>query len=138
MTTQAQAAETDEPVVLRGADATLPAPTLSWRPGSGHDLRFARELAWTRLMLADDLPYTLDTTGEVARPPSLLADVDLRDGLWTMTPRALTSAASLASALMTQGLSVWEVWRSGKVRQRHAIRAYYRSRGLKLVWRIEF
>lgn len=137
MPATAAAAEPEEPVVLRTNET--PPPPVMFRPGSGYQLQFARDLAWTRLILADDLSLDRGSTGEeTQRPESMLQGIDLRGDLWTMTPRALTSVASLASALMTQGLSVWEVRQGTRVRQRHTVRAFYKSRGLKVVWRIEF
>ena len=48
--------------------------------------------------------------------------------------RAATSGVKLSlSDVRLQG-----VWRGGKLRTRHGMRLYWRSRGMKLAWRIEF
>ena len=90
------------------------------------------ELNWLRLSLEDDLPFRLMSV----RPYP--GNVDIRDDLLTATPRALTSVATVATSLVTSGISVFEVWRGGKLRTRHGMRLYWRSRGMKLAWRIEF
>ena len=40
--------------------------------------------------------------------------------------------------MMVAGLPVLGIVRGGKVRQRHFVRAFFRSKGVALVWRIEF
>jgi hypothetical protein len=132
------AADSDEPLVVQTSPA-LPVAELA--PVRGLELRVARDLVWSRLSLADDAPDQplepgLDMT--VLRASSLFAGIDPRQDLWTATPGAMTSVATAATSLMTRGMSMFEVLRGGKIRQRHTIRCFFRSSGIKLAWRIEF
>jgi hypothetical protein len=133
---KASAAPSNEPVTIE-SDATIETPQLD--PVRGLEARFARDLTWARLSLEGD--YSTPGAGsqmEQLRPPSLLQGLDLRNDLWTAAPGAGASVATAATSLMTSGLSMFKVLRDGKLRQRHAIRCFFRSNGIKLAWRIEF
>lgn len=101
--------------------------------------RFARELTWARWILADDA----DSQGPDSLSPTLrrapwLDLADLRTDHWQARPVALTATASAVGSMVVAGLPVLGIVRGGKVRQRHFVRAFFRSKGVALVWRIEF
>jgi hypothetical protein len=126
----AAAADEDEPTVMLRHTAAV--ASMDARFGRASEWVLNTEMDWLRLSLEDDLPFRLMSV----RPFS--DGIDIRDDLWAATPRALTSVATAATSLVTSGISVFEVWRGGKLRMRHGMRMYWRSRGVKLAWRIEF
>lgn len=127
------------PIVLR--KTTRPLARIDHHPPRGLELRFARELDWTRLVLSEDGPglSLLGHGGSLLRPSLVvLPGLDLQQEFWQSTPYALGSVASAASSFLTEGFSMLEVRRGGKLRQRHAISMYFRRSGANLAWRIEF
>jgi hypothetical protein len=133
---EAAAAERNEPLTIESSPK-LEAAELA--PVRGLEPRFARDLTWTRLSLEGD--YGSAPAGselESLRPPSLLNGLDLRGDMWTAVPGAGAGVATAAASLMTSGLSMFKVLKDGRLRQRHAIRCFFRAGGLKLAWRIEF
>ncbi len=102
-------------------------------------MRWGRDLEWTRLALSDDL--SLDSTLE--GPSALdvrrdLQNIDLREQLWTSTPRAVTTVASAVASIATRGITVFDETRDLQTIRRHRLGCYFRARGGGLVWRIEF
>ena len=63
---------------------------------------------------------------------------DLRADQWQTRPVALTTTASALGSMLIAGLPVVGVVKDGRLRQRHFIRGFFRSKGVALVWRIEF
>lgn len=63
--------------------------------------------------------------------------LDPHDLTASARPRALSSGVSAVGQLVT-GLSLLEVWRNGRLRQRHYVRPYVGMTGARLVWRIDF
>jgi hypothetical protein len=93
---------------------------------------------WSRITLSDDADL-VQASAPGARSFSLLhANIDMRNDLWLATPRAMTSVASAVGSMVTGGISVVDVWRGNHLRQRHSMRAFFRTSGIKLVWKIEF
>lgn len=136
LSADAQAAEKNEPLTIE-TDTSLDIPEFA--PVRGLEPRFARDLTWTRLALDGGFgPAPAGSTAESLRPPSLLQGLDLRQGIWTNAPGAGAGVATAATSLMTSGLSMFKVLRDGKLRQRHTMRCFFRSNGIKLAWRIEF
>jgi hypothetical protein len=108
---------------------------LQLRPWRGLESRYGRELNWSRWMLSD-VP-TLDPDSAHRGEPWLdLAD--LRGDAWHARPEAASSAVSALGSVMTAGLPMIGVRRNSRIVQRHFLRGYFRSRGVSLVWRIEF
>lgn len=108
-------------------------PRIELRPWRGLEARYGRELNWARWMLAD-VP-SLD--GDYRYAPWLGVS-DLRaDGLQARH-EATTSAVSAIGSVATAGLPMLGVRRNGKIVQRHFLRGYFRTRGVAVVWRIEF
>ncbi len=104
----------------------------------GTELAVARELEWSRLALSEESELSL-TDGSLVTPrATVLPFMDLRSELWLSSPLAVTSLATAASSLITSGISVFDVWRGNRLRQRHSVRAYFKSRGLKISWRVRF
>lgn len=103
-------------------------------------LKFARELTWARWILADDGQQATPEgmIGPTMPRASTLGLTDLRGDHWQAPPMALAATASALGSTLIAGLPVLGVVRGGKVRQRHFVRAFFRSRGVALVWRIEF
>jgi hypothetical protein len=124
-------------VVVRQAERSpLAAPV-----GPRAELTMHRELDWVRLSLADDFALRLGPTqldGSVRGWDGAAAQIDIRSDVWTAAPRAMTSVATAATSLLTSGISVFEVWKGGRMVARHGVRMYWRSRGLMLAWRVEF
>ena len=110
-------------------------PRLELRPWRGLEPRFGRELTWSRWMLSD-VPALDAEGGERGAPWLDLAD--LRGDAWTYRPEAASSAVSALGSVTTAGLPMLGVFRNGRLKQRHFLRAFFRSRGVSLVWRIEF
>lgn len=129
----ANAAERNESVVVRES-MKLPQVRYQLPPTQ---FKIGRELTWSRMVLAEDYGWRLASQNNRFRLPTLQG-IDQRDDLWLAAPRALTSVASAATSLLTSGISVFDVLRGGRIMQRHSMRAYFKSRGLKLVWRVEF
>ncbi len=101
--------------------------------------RFARELTWARWILAEDAPtLNPEFVGPALPPPALLGVADFRADNWQARPMALATTASALGSTLIAGLPVLGVVRNGKIRQRHFVRAFFKSRGVSLVWRIEF
>ncbi|MBC8067124.1 MAG: hypothetical protein IAG13_02230 [Deltaproteobacteria bacterium] len=111
-------------------------PRLDLRPWRGLEPRFGRELTWSRWMLADAPGTSSDESSHEAGPWLDLAD--MRGDAWQARPEAASSAVSALGSVMTAGLPVLGVYRNGRVVQRHLLRGYFRSRGVSLVWRIQF
>jgi hypothetical protein len=128
------AAEDDDVAVFERGAAKLTTTPLAPVPGAEH--RLGRDLAWSRLMLADDL--ALRATDDDDGRPQLREVADPRLELWTTRPDAAASAASALGSMLAGGLPVIAVRRFGVVRQRHSLRPWFRSRGVALVWRVEF
>lgn len=123
----------DGPTLVRNASPDPEPQTLSTFE------RFARELTWARWMLAEDVPIVNpELVGPALPPPALLGPADLRADHWQSRPMALTTTASALGSSLIAGLPVLGVVRNGKIRQRHFVRAFFKSRGVSLVWRIEF
>lgn len=94
------------------------------------------ELTWARWMMAEDVATpTLSPT--LPRGPWLEL-ADLRSDTWTARPVAITTTASALGSMVTAGMPFLRVVKNGKLRQRHCLRAFFKSRGVSLVWRIEF
>jgi hypothetical protein len=123
----------DEETTIVKIQPARPRPEL--RPWRGLEARYGRELTWSRWMLAD--APALD--GEpMHRGAQWLNVADLRaDGLQGR-PHAGSSAVSAIGSVAIAGLPMVGVRRNGKMTQRHFLRAYFRTRGVSLVWRIEF
>lgn len=100
--------------------------------------KLARELTWARWILADDAPPGPDSLSPTLRRGAWLDLSDLRADHWQARPVALTTTASALGSMMVAGLPVLGIVKGGKVRQRHFVRAFFRSKGVALVWRIEF
>lgn len=118
------------PLVLRAAQAASAEAV----DAPGLELRLRTELDWSRLALADDL----GSPGVRSIMLPVLPAVDLRDEPWNTTPRALPAVASAIGSAVTRGFSVLEVVKDRRLRQRHRVSAYFRSRGLQLAWRMQF
>jgi hypothetical protein len=134
--TEAAAAEEENTVVVRHAERSLRVPI-----GPRAELTMHRELDWVRLTLADDFALRLGPTqldGTLRGWDGESGQIDIRNDVWTAAPRAMTSMATAATSLLTSGLSVFEVWKGGRILARHGVRMYWRSRGLMLAWRVEF
>lgn len=131
-------ASADEPVSLRRTQTqqTLPPPIFA--PLRGTELAVARELQWSRLSLSEESSLSLSDSTFVNPRAAELPFMDLRSELWLSSPLALTSLATAASSLITSGISVFDVWRGNRLRQRHSVRGYFKSRGLKISWRVRF
>ena len=136
----AAAGEEDEAVVVHHAERpsirSMRAPT-----GPRLELTMHRELDWMRLALSDDMalrvgPMQLD--GSVRDADGQAGQIDIREDMWSATPRAMTSVATAATSLLTGGLGVFEVWRGGQMRARHGVKMFWRRRGVMLAWRLEF
>jgi hypothetical protein len=89
-------------------------------------------------MLADDLALRANDEDDRDGGPSLREVADPRLELWTTRPEAAASAASALGSLLAGGLPVIAVRKFGAVRARHSLRPWFRSRGVALVWRVEF
>jgi hypothetical protein len=100
--------------------------------------KFARELSWSRWILADQAPSAPDAVSPTLPRAAWLGLSDLRADHWQSRPVALTTTASAVGSMLIAGLPVVGVVKDGKLRQRHFIRGFFRSRGVALVWRIEF
>jgi hypothetical protein len=111
-------------------------PRLDLRPWRGLESRYGRELTWSRWMLSDAPGTGSDDPNHEAGPWLNLAD--LRGDAWQARPEAASSAVSALGSVMTAGLPMLGVYRNGRVVQRHLLRGYFRSRGVSLVWRIQF
>lgn len=137
----AQAAE-DDPVVRRSTSRSK-LPLADHRPSPGLELRVGRDLMWSRMLLSDELPFTLMSNEDYGAPPrtgvpELMSGIDDRGDLWIGAPRAASSVASIATSLATSGLSLFEVWKDHRLLARHRLRAYVKTTGAKLVWTIDF
>jgi hypothetical protein len=99
--------------------------------------RFARELTWARWFLAEEVPTAPDSLSPTLRP-AMLDLADIRADHWQTRPVALTTTASALGSMLVAGLPVLGVVKGGKLRQRHFVRAFFRNKGVALVWRIEF
>ncbi len=125
-------------MVVRHTEA--PIRSLRSPVGPRAELTMHRELDWVRLTLSDDMalrlgPLQLDGT---VRGWDGDAQIDIRSDIWSAAPGAVSSVATAATSLLTSGISVFEVWKRGRVQARHGLRMYWRSRGLMLAWRVEF
>jgi hypothetical protein len=143
----ARADESDAPedgaTLVRNSspDPSHGAPRLQPEPETASTLlQFARELTWARWILADDGQQATPEgmIGPTMPRASTLGLTDLRGDHWQAPPMALAATASALGSTLIAGLPVLGVVRGGKVRQRHFVRAFFRSRGVALVWRIEF
>jgi hypothetical protein len=130
-----ESGDDDDVAVFERGAAKLTTTPLAPLRGSEH--RLGRDLAWSRLMLADDLALRA-TDDDDGRVPQLRDVADPRLELWTTRPDAVASAASALGSLLAGGLPMIAVRRFGAVRQRHSLRPWFRSRGVALVWRVEF
>ncbi len=110
-------------------------PPVQLRPWRGLEPRFGRELTWSRWMLSD-VPAAGDE--EARREAPWLDLADMRGDSFQARPEATSSAVSALGSVMTAGLPMMGVYKNGRMRQRHFLRGYFRSRGVSLVWRIEF
>jgi hypothetical protein len=99
---------------------------------------FARELNWSRWILADEAPTTPDSVSPMLPRAAWLGLTDLRGDQWQARPVALTTTASAVGSMLIAGLPVLKVVKDGRLRQRHFLRGFFRSKGIALVWRIEF
>lgn len=123
----------DGATLMRRVDRDPPPPEL--RPWRGLEPRFGREMTWSRWMLAD-MPIGNDDDGHRQAPWLDLAD--LRGDALQLRPEATSSAISALGSVTTAGLPMLGVFKNGRLRQRHFLRAFFRSKGVALVWRIEF
>jgi len=134
---EARADETDPPEdgtsLLRSSSAD-PAPEASTTTLE----KFARELNWARWILADDAATTPDAVSPTLPRAAWLGLSDLRADHWQARPVAITTTASAVGSMLVAGLPVLGVIKNGKLRQKHFVRGFFRSRGVMLVWRIEF
>ncbi len=122
----------DGAVLVRSA---IDQPTLDFRPWRGLEARLGREMTWARWMMAGEVPTT-DPDDTSTAPWLDLASFRGEQNL--LRPQAGETAISALGSVVTAGLPVLTVRRGGKLRSRHVLRGYYRSRGLALAWRIEF
>lgn len=130
------AAADEDGVVLQKRAPRL--PRAEHQPVSGLVLKLGREVDWSRLSLAEDLPLLEQRHPLVPGVSGFLQGIDTRDAAWAGQPRAVTSMASAIGQLATGGLPLFEIWQNRRLRQRHFLRPYFKSNGLKLVWKIEF
>lgn len=98
------------------------APVLD--PASGWALRYARELEWTQRALVD--------------PPRASERWAGGDGLEPPSPHAWSTMATATARLVTRGLGILEVHEDHRLRRRHTLLGYFRSRGVNVAWRVEF
>lgn len=114
-------------VALAAEGAARPVVEVQATTAQVLDMARAHEVDWAQLALA-----------EVSRSPWDLRRP--RDGFSVAlgTPRALPTMASVATAVVSRGFSVFEVRRDSRLRQRHALMAFVRTNGFKLAWRLEF
>ncbi len=100
-------------------------------------LRWARQMEWTRMTLAEptQLPYGLTGPRD---PWSPLRSYDLRDQAWTATPRAASTLASAVASLATRGIPMLSERRDQVTVRRHRLGCYFKARGGGLIWRVEF
>lgn len=122
-------ADPGDPIELRSRTASAD-PRVPLTPTFEHDL------TWTRMVLEDDRLLQRYDDGDVSLDVNSLLDLE-RDP-FALQARALTTVVSAVVPLVSKGFSVFRVVRNGRLRQRHALSAHWRSRGLKLVWRIDF
>jgi hypothetical protein len=131
---EGEVVEEDDGAALVRSTAVEPAP----EPTPTTLETFARELNWSRWLLADEAPTTPDSVSPTLPRAAWLPLTDLRADQWQARPVALTTTASALGSMLVAGLPVLGVVKDGKLRQRHFLRGYFRSRGIALVWRIEF
>lgn len=73
------------------------------------------------------------------RSEQLVLDLaQMRGDVLLQRPGAGASALTALGSVATAGLPVLGIWRDGRLRQRHSLRAYSRGRGFAIAWRIEF
>jgi hypothetical protein len=95
------------------------------------------ELTWARWMLSEEVETPMTPSPTLPRGPWLdLAD--MRSDHWTARPVAITATASAFASMVSAGMPFLRVVKNGKLRQRHCLRAFFKSRGVAISWRIEF
>jgi hypothetical protein len=91
------------------------------------------ELRWLSLMSS-----RLTVEDPTGRPAIVRGDIDRGSGLilgqWEVVP----SLANVVGSLWGEGMLLCEVVRDRQTRHRHRVRAFFRRRGVMLVWRISF
>lgn len=125
----------DGAVLLR-TDAAATPGTL--RPWLGQENRLGRELTWARWLMAGD-SINAQPTDARERAEQLVLDLaQMRGDALLQRPGAGASALTALGSVAAAGLPVLGIWRDGRLRQRHSLRAYSRGRGFAVAWRIEF
>ena len=104
------------------------------RPSPGLSFELGRELHWARMTLVEDLPFLAN--GQTLAPVLPLAPGAL-DPHMLASPRALGGMASAVGQLVTR-FSSFELWRQGRLQQRHHFRPFVGVTGVRLTWRIDF
>jgi hypothetical protein len=105
------------------------------RPTAGLALQLGRELHWARMTLVEDLPFL--RPGQTLAPVLPLSPGALDPHLLLARPHALGSMASAVGQLVLRASSC-ELWKRGRLRQRHHFRPFVGMTGVRLTWRIDF
>lgn len=123
--------------MLLRTDAASKPGTL--RPWLGQENRLGRELTWARWLMAADDSLAAQPADARDRSEQLVLDLaQMRGDVLLQRPGAGASALTALGSVATAGLPVLGIWRDGRLRQRHSLRAYSRGRGFAIAWRIEF
>ncbi|MEM6296886.1 MAG: hypothetical protein AAGA54_36820 [Myxococcota bacterium] len=131
----AQAADSGDGLELQAV--AVGGPQLLAPRGEVTALRWARQMEWTRMTLAEPTLPAFDLT-DSRDPWSPLRAYDLRDPAWTATPRAASTVASAVASLATRGIPMLSERRDHITVRRHHLGCYFKARGGGLIWRVEF
>jgi hypothetical protein len=109
--------------------------SLNHRPPDGLAFEIGRELHWARMTLLDDLPFLAN--GQTLAPILPLSPGALDPHQLLARPRAMGSMGSAMAQLVLR-VSSFELWKQGRLWQRHHFRPYVGMTGFRVTWRIDF